>query len=171
MKGLKLRMTFFASITMIAISVIFKEAINLTEHNFSDMMFFPVRAIELLGLDLFVFAIGAFLIGRKNDEASFPGKLKEKSMAKAFFFAGAILAGVDAFRDSILQANAQTAPASLAVPGVFFLWIGVGSLMSLGEVEGDAKTYRIARAVLSLIVFAGCAALYVLNWISAVVAA
>ncbi len=172
MKGLKLKMTFFASVTMIAISIIFKEAISLlTEYNFSDRMFFPVRMLELLGLDLLIFSAGAFLIGRKKDEVTFPGKLKEKTMAKVFFTVGALLASVDALRDSILQANSNTAPASLAVPGVFFLWIGVGSLMSLAEVEGEAKTYRIVRSVLSLTVSVGCAAVYALNWISAIASA
>ncbi len=168
MKGLKLRLTLFASITLIALSIICKEAITLlTEYSYSDLMFFPVRALELLGIDLLIFCIFAFLVGRKIDDREFPSRLKDKGFAVYFLAAGAILASVDAVRDAVLQANASTAPASASVPSMFFLWLGIGSLLSLHEVEDKEKRMRAIRASLSIAASLIFLALYVFNWIYA----
>lgn len=165
MKGMKLRITVFAAVVMIALSEIFRAAILLTEYDYSAAAFAPVRAVGLIGVNLLIFSLGAFLIGRKRDDREFPSKLRNTRFTALFISVGTALSLADCIRNSILYPD--TISASFATLFAFFLWLGIGSLMSLSEVLGTEKRNRMLRSMLSLAVSAISLAAYIFGWISA----
>lgn len=165
MKNLKLKLLGFSSIGVIALTEVFRAAINATGYDYNVPAFAPVRAIGLLAVDAFVFFIFAYLTSRIINEKDVPSELRNKKLQTGFLVAGLLLSAGDAVRDAIIDpANIN---ASSAVVWVFFLWLAVCSLRSLSEVSGQKRTGRILRAILCFIVSAVAIFLYVLFWISA----
>ena len=166
MKNLKLKILCFSSLGIIALTEVFRAAINATGNDYNVPAFAPVRAIGLLAVDAFVFFIFAYLTSRIINDKDVPSALRNQKMQTGFFITGFLLCAVDAVRDAILDpANIN---ASASVVWTFFLWLGVCSFSSLGEVSGQKRTGRILRALLCLLIAAVALFIYVLLWISAI---
>lgn len=166
MKNLKLKILAFSSVGIIALTEVFRAAINATGNDYNVPAFAPVRALGLLAVDAFVFFIFAYLTSRIINDKEVPSALRNKKMQTGFFITGFLLCAVDAVRDAILDpANIN---ASSSVVWMFFLWVGVCSLRSLNEVSGQRRTGRLLRAILCFMVAAAALFIYVLLWISAI---
>ena len=166
MKNLKLKILAFSSVGIIALTEVFRAAINATGNDYNIPAFAPVRALGLLAVDAFVFFIFAYLTSRIINDKEVPSELRNQKMQTGFFITGFLLCAVDAVRDAILDpANIN---ASSSVVWVFFLWLGVCSIRSLNEVSGQRHTGRLLRAILCLMVAAVALFVYVLLWISAI---
>lgn len=166
MKNLKLKILAFSSVGIIALTEVFRAAINATGNDYNVPAFAPVRALGLLAVDAFVFFIFAYLTSRIINDKEVPSELRNQKMQTGFFITGFLLCAVDAVRDAILDpANIN---ASSSVVWVFFLWLGVCSIRSLNEVSGQRRTGRLLRAILCFMVAAVALFVYVLLWISAI---
>ncbi len=164
MKQRSVKIPVIISVTVLVICTVLRSALTLDEGiRYTDFAMWPARAVEHLALSLLVYCFFAFFIGRKLDEPTFPGKLLEVPFTRIFYALGTILASADAVKDAMRYP--EDVKASLAVPGAVFLWLGVGSLLSLSEVEGEARLMRTVRSVLSLTVSALSFAAYVLWWL------
>ncbi len=166
MKNLKLKILAFSSVGIIALTEVFRAAINATGNDYNVPAFAPVRAIGLLAVDAFVFFIFAYLTSRIINDKEVPSALRNKRIQTVFITVGVILSAIDAVRDALIDpANIN---ASASVVWMFFLWLAVCSFSSLGEVSGQKRTGRILRAILCLLVAAVAIFLYTLFWISAI---
>ena len=165
MKNLKLKILGFASVGTIILTEVFRAAINATGNDYNVPAFAPIRALGLLAVDAFIFLIFAYFTSRIINDKDVPSELRNKKLQNGFLIAGITLSAVDAIRDAILDpANINS---SMSVIWVFFLWLCVCSLRSLGEVSGQKRTGRILRSILCLLISSVTLFLYVLLWVSA----
>ena len=113
MKNLKLKILAFSSVGIIALTEVFRAAINATGNDYNVPAFAPVRALGLLAVDAFVFFIFAYLTSRIINDKEVPSALRNKRIQTVFITVGVILSAIDAVRDALIDPANINASASM----------------------------------------------------------